>query len=71
MYLGANCDLDRVYKELQRELLHGGGPRGGEHERLPVAAHVTHNGPHRVLEALVQHPVRLIQHQKRHILHIN
>jgi hypothetical protein len=67
-HLGANCDLDRVHEELKGQLLHRWGPGGGEHERLAIAADATNDRAHCLLKALVQHAVRLVQHQKRHLL---
>ena len=40
------------------------GPGGGQHQDLPVRPHLAEDLPDLRLEAHVQHPVGLIQHQE-------
>lgn len=66
--LAANRDLDGIAQVVCGQLLHRCGPRGAEHERLPVGAHGGADGADVGLKAEVKHAVRLVQHQVGHVL---
>mmetsp|Transcript_1216 Transcript_1216/g.4516 ORF Transcript_1216/g.4516 Transcript_1216/m.4516 type:complete len:670 (+) Transcript_1216:981-2990(+) len=51
-------------EELGRELLNLARPRRGEHRRLAVGAYPRRDGADRGLEPEVEHPIRLVEHEK-------
>lgn len=64
----ADIDLHTVHLEdIRGDFLNRLGPRGGEEERLEALGQLPHNGTDVLLEAHVQHTIRLVQHQHRHL----
>ena len=58
--------LRRVAQDVLRQLLYLGGHGGGEHHGLPLLGQALHDLHDVVIEAHVQHAVRLVQHEERH-----
>ena len=57
-----------VARELRRELADGAVERGGEEERLALAAEQRDDALDRGLEADVEHAVDLVQDEHRHVV---
>eukprot|EP00754_Rhynchopus_humris_P011141 Rhum_TRINITY_DN14219_c0_g1::Rhum_TRINITY_DN14219_c0_g1_i1::g.73711::m.73711 len=57
-------DAHPVAHELLRKRAHLLRPRGGEHERLPVRAHLAEDRRDLRLETHVEHPVGLVKHDE-------